>query len=112
MRHLRRRVPVLAGLFAAALLAGAGVAQAATGTIELDLGTNITNPVDGKCYNTENASNVGQREVVNHTNRKLKVFIVADCTAGKEAKVLAPGQSYRASDTWFPVVSVRRVQTV
>ncbi|MFH7595594.1 hypothetical protein WDV06_10900 [Streptomyces racemochromogenes] len=111
MRHLRRSVPVLAGLSAAALLAGGGVAQAATGTIEY-YGTKITNPVDGQCYNTMNASNVGQREVVNHTDRKLKVFLVAECAEGREAQVLEPGQTYHASSTWFPVVSVRRVQIV
>ncbi|MBT2526883.1 hypothetical protein J7E91_15975 [Streptomyces sp. ISL-99] len=84
MRNLRPRVPVLAAVPTAVLLATTGSAQAATGAVEFwGKGENITNPVDGKCYTTQNVNSIGQRDVVNNTNRRLKVFITGRLPGGQ-----------------------------
>ncbi|MFE7313174.1 hypothetical protein ACFU7T_08695 [Streptomyces sp. NPDC057555] len=113
MRRVLRRAPLLTALAATALFAGAGVAQATTGTIEFyDKGENITNPVDGTCYSVMNVNTMGQRDVINHTDRKVRVFLTAGCSDLRQSSVLEPGESFHASSTWFPIIAARSVQLV
>ncbi|MBT2526884.1 hypothetical protein J7E91_15980 [Streptomyces sp. ISL-99] len=114
MRKMRHHASVLAALSAAALLAGTGAAQAATGVIDVHGHQgegNITNPKDGQCYNVSDGYNGGRLLVTNKTDRKVKVFVGTDCQ-GTVAAVVEPGKTYRASESWGPLFYIRSVQAV
>ncbi|MEV5593246.1 hypothetical protein [Streptomyces sp. NPDC052496] len=114
MRTTRRRASVIAALSAAALFAGAGAAQAATGYVDvhgINGEGNVTNPKNGKCYNVSDGYNSGRLLMTNHTDRTIKVYYAPDCKSEKPA-VVKPGATYRASESWGFIFYSRSFEVV
>ncbi|MEV5593247.1 hypothetical protein [Streptomyces sp. NPDC052496] len=113
MRTTRRRASVIAALSAAALFAGAGAAQAATGYVDvhgINGEGNVTNPKNGKCYTIADYYH-GRGTVTNHTDRTIKVYTGTDCKGDKPG-VVKPGQSVDASPYWGPIFLLRSFEVV
>ncbi|AEW99524.1 hypothetical protein [Streptantibioticus cattleyicolor] len=100
-RKIQGRVGVLAALSAAAVLTVPGSAEAATGTVVIDNGSQVlTNSPNGTCYTKLLGSNgyPGAHSVTNNTNVNVTAYFSKDCTgSATDGVVIPPGTTDLAS---------------
>jgi hypothetical protein len=107
---IKRGLPVVAAMSAAALLALSGTAQAATGTATFaHADITLTNPVNGTCYNLLDSHGWGAEGIQNNTDTTATVYQTSDCSGAAWATP-GPGQWYGLGYTWFPVAHIGSVK--
>ncbi|MEW1654679.1 hypothetical protein [Streptomyces sp. NPDC093707] len=101
-----RGLAVVSALSSAMVLGLSGVADAATGTVEFIRGADgqdLHNPKNGTCVDLRKGHTFGPQGVLNHTDTKVTVYLDETCsTVSDPHAVVAPGKSYRLSDSWYP----------
>ncbi|MGW1895139.1 hypothetical protein ACWCP6_33600 [Streptomyces sp. NPDC002004] len=101
-KYRGRLVASAAALAAAAILTTPGFAEASTGTVVVDSGSQVlTNPTNGTCYTSLLGSNgyPGAHTITNHTSGNITAYFSKDCSgAPTGAVVIPPGKSDAASN--------------